>query len=810
MSGDQPSRSADDEIKAPKFNHEQTHSSGQSSIDQRLKRLREEILPLYPFLLTVPTDVPFRLGSRFVNNWAVGNDGPFTPEEQQLQYMTFLTHHEGDSLLVAVGDWSDATGNAMSDRRSGAQSAASTPSNNSVKKKISLTDYRNKRKSGASASPVGPEVNNQSTSVLNTPDASQRAARVSLPNSDSQKPVEKPPAHSRVLSNPGGIERKRPFVDGTLDSSKSQQKVAPPQKKPRISPSPAKTDPLKGNGLPALLSPTLPPTSSSPRLPRLLSPTLPPDIERELAGLGEGLLGLGSSQSDGASHNDLSSGSKIQKAKSAVHAASQPDSAPSSGLHNKQAYHGYDKRRPSSTDVSTLDSSLASKSNSKNHVGNMPSRPTGSPPTLQDASAKTQLVVKLKYGRSNRRRIEALLKFSGKKKSAPPGSPVKNALDMEPSQSQKARQAAGKAPASEHPDPSKLQRLEGKGKHMGTTPVSREHSKVPEKPQTPVSFSSNLAVNQSDRSKPSSTTPVKDPKSSASRPEPFSGNDRKPSSHPAVKRPGNSATPTKVASPQSSNTASRQCDRRAWKDEYQKYSNLGRDLKHAAERHTAKDHVTSVDEKLAAATAIEAILCFIVAFVADDQSKALSRQAADSSSWLSILAYWRVVKKNSTPYPRLYSLCLILGAVSYGAIHALDLERLAATPLPGENTPVPTPGSDENTAASEDHKKSRKELVELKNRPYECYRESQRLWLEGSRGLCEDVLSREFPSTWSKRSKNFSELGRQRLKAGDYSGEFFLPVGRTNAPLEVVRFSHAFLSEWCVKEGVGWNSRLKL
>ncbi|EHA24377.1 hypothetical protein ASPNIDRAFT_39569 [Aspergillus niger ATCC 1015] len=748
MSGDQPYRSADDEIKDPKFVNEQTHNSDQSSIDLRLKRLREEILPFYPFLLTVPTDVPFRLGSRFVNNWAVGNDGPFTPEEQQLQYMTFLTHHEGDSLLVAVGDWSDATGNVMSDQRSGAQSAASTPSNNSVKKKISLNDYRNRRKSGASASPVGPEVGNQSTSVLNTPDASQRAARASLPNNDSQKPVGKPPVQSRASS---------------------QHKVAAP-KKPRISPTPAKTDRLKGNGLPALLSPTLPPTSSSPRLPRLLSPTLPPDIERELAGLGEGLLGLGSSQSDGASNND-----------------------------SRQSYHGNDKRWPSSTDVSTLDASLASKSNSKNHVGNTMSRSTGSPPALQDASARAQLVVKLKYGRSNRKRIEALLKFSGKKKPAPPGSPVKNALDVEPSQTQKARQAAAKAPASEHPDHNKSQRLEGKGKHTGTIP-----------PQTPMSLSSNLAVYQTDKSKPSSTTPVKDTKSSFNRLDPFSGNDGKPSSHPAVKRPGTSATPTKVASPQSSHTASRQCDRRAWKDEYQKYSNLGRDLKHAAERHTAKDHVTTVDEKLAAATAIEAILCFIVAFVADDQSKALSRQTADSSSWLSILAYWRVVKKNSTPYPRLHSLCLILGAVSYDAIHALDLERLAATPLPGENTPVPTPGSDENAAPSDDHRKNRKEFVELKNRPHECYRESQKLWLEGSRGLCEDVLSREFPSTWSKRSKNFSELGRQRLKAGDYSGEFFLPVGRTNAPLEVVRFSHAFLSEWCVKEGVGWNSRLKL
>ncbi|PWY78395.1 hypothetical protein BO94DRAFT_497548 [Aspergillus sclerotioniger CBS 115572] len=763
MSGDQPSRFADDEIRTPRFINEQKYNADQNSVDQRLKRLREEVLPFYPFLLTVPTDVPFRLGSRFVNNWAVSNDGPFTPEEQQLQYMTFLTHHEGDSLLVAVGDWSDATGNVMSDQRSGAQSAASTPSHNSVKKKISLNDYKNRRKSGTSASPIGHGAANQSASVFHSPDVSQRAAKASLAGNDLRRPVEKPHA-----------------VQSRAEPLRSQQKGSMLSKKPRTSPDPAKVDRLKGNGLPALLSPTLPPTSSSPRLPRLLSPTLPPDIEKELARFGEGFLGLGSSQP-----------------------------AATFSSHSKQPHHGYDKRTPSSTDISTNDASLPARADLQPHMGHPTQRLIGSPPPQQAASARSQLV-KLKYGRSNRKRIEALLKFSGKRKSAPPSSPVKNALDIEPSHSSKARQAAAKAPPSDRQDHNKSQRFEWKGKHMPTTSTLREHTKVPEKPQTPVPYVPKAVVNPPDRQKRSSLTPVKDLKSSASRLDPSSGNDGRPSSHSAAKRPGNLATPSKCSSPQPSDMASRHCDRRAWKDENQKYANLGRELKHAAERHTAKDHVTAVDEKLAAATAIEAILCFILAFVADDQFKTLSRQAADSSSWLSILAYWRVVKKNSALYPRLYNLCLILGAISYNAIHALDLERLAATPLPGENTPVPAPGSDGAAAASEEHKKNRRELLELKNRLPECYKESQKLWLEGSRGLSEDVLAREFPGTWSKRSRNFSELGKHRLKAGEYSGEFFLPVGRINSPLEIIRFSHAFLSEWCMKEGVRWSSRLKL
>jgi hypothetical protein len=179
-------------------------------------------------------------------------------------------------------------------------------------------------------------------------------------------------------------------------------------------------------------------------------------------------------------------------------------------------------------------------------------------------------------------------------------------------------------------------------------------------------------------------------------------------------------------------------------------------LKHAAERHTNKDAVTAGDEKLAVVTAIEAVLCFILAFVADDQSKALARQVGDSSTWLSILAYWRVVRKNSAPYPRLHSLCLILGAVSYDAIHALDLERLAVAPLPGDHTPVPTPGSDGTTVTSDENKKNRRDIIELKSRLPDFYKESQRLWLEGLQGLSEDILAREFPDTWSGRSRRYS------------------------------------------------------
>ncbi|KAI9923678.1 hypothetical protein MW887_008411 [Aspergillus wentii] len=817
MSVNRSSSPANDDTRNSKSTESLPSVSEQDVIDQRLKYLKEEVLPFYPFLLTVPTDVPFRLGGRFVNNWAVGKDGPFTAEEQQLQYMTFLTHHEGDSLLVAVGDWSDGAGNIMTDERSGPQSAGSTPSNGSFKKKISLNDYKNKRKGGASPSPTS-----QDTSTLHVPSEKPRHSKASPTENPTPRPMNNASSSSKnsIGPTPESSARKRaPENEHDLSrfqEGKSTLTMSSP-KRARVSPEGIgmrDTVRSKANGLPTLLSPTLPPTSSSPRLPRLLSPTLPPDIEKELSTIyGDSPRIKGSISI--VAKNDISKEKSTDRDR--LHLDSARGSSPQSLL-NKPLVTATDRN------VSSVLGSIGSepgeiiKTNIPPPVSDKQSQHVSSSVTLKNHmptsnhrkpqradSVKTELVVKLRYGRSNRKRVEALLKFSGKRKGVTSSSPLKEPSDYGSVRDKREDQVYSEKRAKQvSSDGSK------------TLPRERLNElKVTglEKPQTPVSSTASLAPSQQDKAKLASVTPTKDLKGSCPRQSESTDIDGKTPIQRVTKYPpGESVTDNKLSPSQPTSTVnrSRNCERRAWKEEFQKYSNLGRELKHAAERYTAKDGATSADEKLAAATAIEAILCFVIAFVADDQYKALGRQTGDSSTWLSILAYWRVVKKNSTLYPHLHGLCLILGAVSYDAIHALDLERLAISPLPGEHTAVPTPGSDGNAVISDESKRNRKEFLDLKNRLPECHKESQKLWLEGMQGLSEDVLMREFPITWSNRSRNYAERGRQRLKVGDYFGEYFLPLGRTNTPVEVVRFGWSTLNEWCLKENVDWKGRLGL
>ncbi|KAL4815952.1 hypothetical protein BDW67DRAFT_62058 [Aspergillus spinulosporus] len=808
------SRSIDDSVRPSTLTCGRTTHFEQDLVDWRLKRLREDVLPIYPFLLTVPTDVPFRLGNRFINNWAVSDEGPFNPEEQQLQYMTFLAHDESDSLLVAVGDWSDASGSVMADPRSRPQSAISTPTSNSGKKKISLHDYRHKRKNGTSPSPLSQEApGQQSAFTLHIANPNQTPKHISTSDNNSQRPPKTHPSSNLTTQvHTEHLDRKR-LSDRDHDRRGLQAKDIAPAKRQKLSHDPP-TPPSKaeisiGNGLPELLSPTLPPTSNTPRLPRLLSPTLPPDLERELARLGDEPL-ASDSQPEFTVTSDTAR-LKAWKGKPSARGISQLDSTSATtnlNLSSKSPRLVSEKNTTKDAEKTKLSSHTVANADSKAQVSCRPSQLL-STKAVQPFSSGPRLVVKLKYGRSNRKRVEALLKFTGKRKLSRQSSPLPDAAERGLAHSTRSDQPRVSVSTQANKSvQSAAKSKTGAGNQANSS--LKDHPKEPrlagaEKPQTP-----GMSQTQQEKAGSVTITPGKEPKHSTRQELPSI--DGKGNSHPAYRKasadyPLSSAT---THSSSQSNSADKSGERRAWKEEYQKYGNLGRELKHAADRHTAKDKVGSNDEKLAAATAIEAIICFVLAFIAEDQSKAISRQIGDSSTWLSIIAYWRVVKKNSIPYPPLHSLCLILGAVSYDAIHALDLERLAVTPVPGELTPVPTPASDGQPVNSEESKRSLKDFLELKNRLPECYRESQKLWSDGFRGLSEDILARDFPETWSKRARTYSEQGKKRLKPGEYSGEIYLPLGKASTPLEIVRFSCALLREWCSKENINWRSKLDL
>ncbi|KAJ5443643.1 uncharacterized protein N7458_007515 [Penicillium daleae] len=734
----------------------QAWASDLDILNHRLKRLSDNVLPLHPYLLTLPTNAPFRLGSRSANsNWAVGHDRPFSPDEQQLQYMTFLTHHDTDSLLAAVGDWSDESGRMMLDHPPGPRTTTEhQPRDTVAKKKISLNDYKNQKTSGAAPSP-SPAIHDQRGRDRSNSDRHDNTPRA--PNPDPVKKLEKHEKPQPQLQNPpkpppdlppAKPAKKRPPTTDTEQGNSHATKNSNmhSSKKPRLSPEKeSRKESTLAKTLPILLSPTLP-----------LHPVQ--IIEKELAQLKESSPGQSSPRRDNAT---------VKPKRDDTGRSRTPTSA-------------------NSGSNSSLQNSRAGASAKDSH------------------SSRLSLIVKLRYGKVNRKRVDGLLKLSGKKKAHRADSPSGQDTDLDEAPLVERRKDPGPKRGNPPSD-----RVKPKTKHEAaeTTPGPsgnnarlKEPRPSVEKPHLPTP----------DRVKTTSLTPVKDLKGYGNRRNDLADGEGKTPVNPATKRlsvdPGSKGSPSQPD--RSRNHERRDQERRAWQDDFKNHTKMGRDLKHAADRYNNGPSIT--DEKLAAVTAIEATMCFVLAFVADDQAKVLSRQGGDSSAWRSIIPYWRAVKKNTASFPVLHSLCQLLGAVSYDTIHALDLERLAVTPLPGEHTPVPTPGSDGNTVLADENKKSLKEFAELKSRLLEYYKESQKLWLDGSRGLSEDVLSRDFPTTWSRRSHHYAERGKASFKPGDYSGDYFLPLGAATPPIEVVRFGLSLLKEWCKQEGVEWQGRLGL
>ncbi|EGD96233.1 hypothetical protein TESG_03685 [Trichophyton tonsurans CBS 112818] len=808
----QPRPHADNRPSKPSLvsSGKRSYSTYLSDVDRKLKQLSRDVLPAHPYILSVPTEKPYRLGSRFVSNWAVGENTLFSPEEEQLQYMTFLPHQGEDTLLVSVGGWSDDKGNIVpeEDQRPPSSSAVSmaapltTASQQDAlakrKKKITLSDYKKKALETPPPPPPPP------------------------PPQPPQPPLPLPPtpplpgAADPSTNGANGANGNRP---GSVDSDKTLRRPQSNSSKPE-----ARQNHHQHSSqatAPATSSTSAPDTRTGSRSHDTKqngrdSPSLLPAStgRRRLARLPD----------DGLEKTSRSHSSSISSISNKV-IPSKPKPGANSSSSAKQSQQSSRAAEKKPASISTSSAALPPKPPTAS------SKPAASQPTprITTTAPKEKLIVKLKYGRQNRKRIEALLKISSKRKPTPtqtsakpkglPDSIVVSKSSPSNSSPQPGSSTAATSMGKQREPSSGYKRPKAvDGDDVQEPALKRPRSSntlaPPPLDQAPTPSMQTPRSTSATKHPPASSqdqflTPKKEPKGTAMR--------RVGSGDSDMKTPSGSATSVKMTQSLSveshPSSGAQPSERRGWRDEYQRFVNLGRDLKHASQRNSTHKYSTShdiQDDKLSATIAVEALLCFVLAFIAEQRFQSLSRQVGNSTGWRSIIAYWQSVLNRTTSYPHLHGLCLLLGAVCHDSIHSLDLERLATTPFPDEHSPAPTPGSDGNTVTSEETKKQRREFAELRTRLPESYKVARRLWLEGSRELSDSVLTQHYPNTWSKRLRNSADRGREQLKLGEYGGDFYLPLGTASTPLEAVRFAWAFLNEWSEREGVKWKGRLGL
>jgi hypothetical protein len=749
-------------------------------VDERLRHLCDDILPKYPYLLSVPSDVPYRHGSRFVNSWYRGT--PFSLEEEQLQYMSFLSYQEEDtSLLKAEGGWADEEGNIMPEDASPQETGTnggSTPIAGMQRKKITLNDYKNKGKGASDADDTAP--------------MEREAESAKMKDINDRNPKAPVTGQKNVGSAQGGDSsniRKRSHDDAFAEST-----VRLPAK-PKL-PSPYHIKQTSNAEVSSKGEPQDPP---SPEIPQLLSPTLPPAIEDFLKEEGDKPASNGNveSRTDSVRSIPATAGSNPggKSDNNRGHHRSQSQLSTTSALSEGTISSVRPKPRLTSPQVTT-----------PNRVGSRPATPQANG-ARSSPGPRQRHTITLKYGKKNRKLVEALLKLSFRNKK-PAG---KNAYEQTVAPEQSRARSESKSsvlPTKKHPLPESSP--ESATKHQKYLNAARDDSN---EPKTPVPTAKSPVVSNSLQPKAVLVTPKKEVKSSAMRRvgsmdgadacTPVSGQARQ-STPVSVERP--TTVPRSVAP--TSAPAGRDEERRAWRNVNQKFYELGRTIKKEATSMgtSPTDNPNNKESALSVVLLIEALLCFMINMAAS----ALLHPGPDPG-WRTILPYHIFVFKASRKFPHLHGLVVQLGAVCRQVIHKFDMERLAREPLPEEqNTAAPTPGSDGNTKTSEDIEKHRKKYHDFRNDLISNANELQVAWLDGSRILSPETIRREYTQTWEKRATDSRLRGTEKVAPDDLKGHFFLPLDVSTPPIEASRFATFLLHEWTTKEDVKWKPRIEL
>lgn len=806
------------------------------STDQILQNLSKDILPPQPFLISVPTDRPFRQSSRLEGVWRAGT--PFNLDEEQLQYLTFHSHQEEDNLLQALGGWSDESGNILREdeqKQDSAGSAISTPSIGPQKrKKITLGEYKKKgeNKEGAQKE-----------------DSRPAAAKVAMAAVQAQsKELKRPDVSGAVHSKKRSIEDVEPATSQSKNSAKPSRDEVPSTKKARMSsptkrPTKENTNPQgKSKAFPKLLSPNLPPTTVDRKLPRLLSPTLPPGLEEMLAkkfpsempNTPKKVAPNNSSQTS----SQTSSVEKIKDKHPLKLDLHRERSGSQNSIKSTASVHRSDHERKGKPSPSIV----AAKDLQKIKQQQQEAQP----------SPRLKLVVTLKYGKRNSRTVQRLLKLAPKAKP----TPERDTARREDKPPQK--------PAEKHP-PNDLRKekrpLPGTTAKAGAQEPPTKKQKVPstietiEKPRTPVPQAFRSPLLQNSISKSQLSTPRKAPKSIAmQRVESSEGDARTPEAQgtyrtvtplpagpprsatsspsmthqdlgknrPASKqavasRPSSSTTQNATNSSGAVNIASRTREEtyRAWRPQRDKYFPVGRSIKRAAQQVVPRppSSPNSSSARLSSVLYIEGLLAFMLNLAVNTKSQ------SHSVDWRTIMDYWAFVKTALEHHTELRGLCLHLGAMCMREIQRQDMDRIEKMPFPNGNyeaniASAPTPSSDGQARIEgiEGDHRAKERYTNMINETTANFKRMDRTATEADDILPWASFREKFAETWKrgmecrKADVKKAEMVPENLNLSEAT--FMLPFTDQTSAFEVVGWGMTSLREWCIGEGVEWKSEL--
>ncbi|KAL8921131.1 MAG: hypothetical protein Q9208_005884 [Pyrenodesmia sp. 3 TL-2023] len=810
-------------------------------VDQRLKRLKDNILPDTPYLMDLTTPSRYHVSPHQANNWRKGS--PFDKHEEQLQYMTFLPHTaRGDTMLRTSGNWDDGIGKIKTEPTkpmSSGSSGAISPSGQPPKKKISLLDYRNKM-AGQASGKTSPKAEHSGKLNNHVPPPSSAAA--TKPTIKDEPPVK---AAETQDSAP-----QRPRNEAPHGQKRSAETMSGGNKDPKIfDVSPASPPPKKqrteasNHGKDAALKTE---NGNIHGLPRMLSPTLPANVEEQLA-----QLRGGNARSSRESKMATSNGNEAKPTANVAPLPAKPQTrpgiprtskgseptaeskllskqpsaatTPSTGISSRAAERKESKQSTSEEPLRSKNAAAADRSTDKPRT-NGRERNSSDPSSQAGQEKQPRLVVRLKIPKSLRKNCQRILqmqprprKLLGQSQKAASPAVLDRSSDRTPSNGSTTRELQQSKVVNEDNNRGRSETISrprvvanGSG-----TPKSGEKRRQPEEDKAPSQTSSKRQrLSGADLQRPSTpaTSTLKSPnarqpgssqKSQLSTPK----NNIKSA---AMQRVGSTEgeantplgnTPTAPGSAErssngpSSNGSSASNDEGAlFKREFFKYAEMAKSFKHAADAtvKTQSGGITAdtVARRKGLAIAVETILCYMLAFTLKDESDRIKRLPSDRTAWMTLLPYFNFVKSllcaDETPY--IQGFLFQLEAVCRNTIFQLDLERLER----------------EATSTGEESAAFRKQLSENAKLATQC-------WVEGLNFLRPIQFKSHFPATWALRTMAPISGEKEKLAPKCYGDMgYHLPLASTSSAIEAVRAGRNFLTEWCKKEHVKWEPKMDI
>ena len=786
------------------------------SLNAVVDRITKFISPV-PYVPSIPQDKPDFYHNSFSSPRAWYYDTPFNEHEHpNLQYMTFLYQDPTESCIQLhnMDEYDPAKSKPQVSKINGIQSTITASSRGSApKKKMTFGDYKKKQSNG------GAFTSTQQRAGENQHDGMDAKKE----NKDSSGPAKK--------SHDNFHESLEPKLEKPSARVEAHQDSPPPAKKRRLSPPPLKI--AKDHELTQLAAPiddplNLPSSPVSMDIPSIpVSLDLPSFIKNELSAHEKQKYTPDGSPAPSkvlpsAQPEKLPSNKRIDS----------PLPGPANGLHNrlppitdnekdaslnvyknshahptKVADHSLHEDRAhaipnKAKSTNTIHDSVHDKADAK--MAKNDASPAGSlkHPTDSQHIPNPQKSKVAPDVRENRPRMRKIIKLKIRTKSARknladylrlppkpwPSSKFDLFLGREPEKSKDARTSNAtntngtRASADRSAVPESTARTAEKRLRPNEESIVQERAnkrlKVPlaqdgpNDSATPVgSRSKSPTSNPSSAQKQIQSTPRKDLKSVAM--QRIGSTESVHTPHGSIQTPPASGnyehmTPKKDPSVES--------ERQAWKAENSRLSKMGANLKHSAEN---KDGKGEKNPKLAAVKMLESFLCFLLAFVCNDNLQRISNlpPVLKDNTWPSLQKFSIMAKERVKPYPHLYGLAQQLVVVLHSHIATLAV-RIPATQWPSPLMLQDTMTQLHQSTASGAHRLPIQELTE------------------------------RYPRTCKKAVDHITQIEFGKPK--EYNGEYTVPLTVQSTPLQAVRFGVVFLKEWLQQEKLVYDLELKL